>query len=93
MEDDAIVVASYLMIGLTEEDLHNVRKHLEKFATLFITDEESADCFSIVVMSDSIYPCLTLQVKTEIWERFSRTHDLVEFSCVVAQDNILGALH
>nr|DAY73783.1 MAG TPA: hypothetical protein [Caudoviricetes sp.] len=93
MEDEAIVVASYLLVGLTEEDIHYVRKHLENYGRLFITDDDPLDSFFVRVMNDSVYPCITLQVKSDVWERFSRTHDLVEFSCVMAQDNILGVLH
>lgn len=33
-EDNTVVVASYLVVGLTEEDVYYTRKHLEAYATL-----------------------------------------------------------
>lgn len=44
---DGVIVASYLVIGLTEEDVHYIRKHLEQFAMMFIEDEDNVDVYSI----------------------------------------------
>ena len=93
MRDSDVVVASYLMIGLTEEDVHYIRKHLISYGAMFIEDEEHPDVFRIEILNDSIYPCIALKVDAEVWERFARSHDMVEFSAVTAQNNILGALH
>lgn len=38
-EDNTVVVASHLVVGLTEEDVYYTRKHLEAYATLFMEDE------------------------------------------------------
>lgn len=93
MKDSSVVVASYLLIGLTEGDVHYIRKHLEEYGQLFLEDEEHPDVFCVEVIQDSIYPVIALKVDGEVWERFAQSHDMVEFSTVMAQNNILGALH
>lgn len=90
---DGVIVASYLVIGLTEEDVHYIRKHLEQFAMMFIEDEDNMDVYSIEMINDNVYPCITLRVDEDVWERFSRSHDNVECSMVMSQNNILGVLH
>lgn len=90
---DGVIVASYLVIGLTEEDVHYIRKHLEQFAMMFIEDEDNVDVYSIEMINDNVYPCIALQVDEDVWERFSRSHDNVECSMVMSQNNILGVLH
>lgn len=90
---DSIIVASYLMIGLTEHEIYKIRSHLESYGKIFIEDEESPDVVWIEVINDSIYPCMALKVDAVVWERFAQSHDMVEFSSVLAQNNILGALH
>jgi len=93
MPDSSVVVASYLMIGLTEEDIHYIRKHLESYGAMFIEEDDKPDVFRIEIISDSIYPCIALKVDAVVWERFAQSHDMVEFSAVTTQNNILGALH
>lgn len=90
---DGVIVASYLVIGLTEEDVHYIRKHLEQFAMMFIEDEDNVDVYSIEMVNDNVYPCIALRVDEDVWERFSRSHDNVECSMVMSQNNILGVLH
>lgn len=92
-EDNTVVVASYLVIGLTEEDVYYTRMHLEAYATLFMEDESDTSKYSIEMLNDSIYPCIALKVDAELWERFARSHDAAECSAVMAQTNILGAIH
>lgn len=92
-EDSTVVVASYLVVGLTEEDVYYTRKHLEAYATLFMEDEKDVDKYSIDMINDSIYPCMVLKVDAVLWERFARTHDAVECSAVMSQNNILGEIH
>lgn len=93
MQDRHVVVASYLMIGLTEEDALYIRKHLESYGQMFVEEDENPNVFHVEVIHDSIYPCIALKVDAEVWERFSRSHDMVELSATMAQNNILGALH
>ncbi|WNL63447.1 hypothetical protein [Citrobacter phage Tr1] len=93
MKENAIIVASYLLTGLTEEDIVHVRAHLERYAAMFIEEDGDDSVFSVDVISDSIYPCLALTVDGDAWERFARNHDAVEFSMVTNQENILGVLH
>lgn len=92
-EDNTVVVASYLAIGLTEEDMYYTRLHLEAYATLFMEDESDVEKYSIEMINDSIYPCIALKVDAVLWERFARSHDAVECSAVMAQNNILGEVH
>jgi hypothetical protein len=93
MQDRDVVVASYLMIGLTEEDTHYIRKHLQSYGQMFVEEDENPNVFRVEVINDSIYPCIALKVDAEVWERFARSHDMVEFSAVMAQSNILGVVH
>lgn len=92
-EDNTVVVASYLVIGLTEEDVYYIRKGLEAYATLFMEDESDVDKYSVELINDSIYPCIALKVDAVLWERFARSHDAVESSMVMTQNNILGVIH
>ena len=93
MQDKRVVVASYLVVGLTEEDLHYLREHLLNYGRLFITDEDNLDVFKVELINDTVYPVIALKVDADVWERFSRSHDLVEYSIVMAQNGILGELH
>lgn len=93
MKDSSVIVASYLLIGLTEGDVHYIRKHLEEYGQLFLEDEEHLDVYHIEIIQDTIYPCIALKVDAAVWERFAQSHDMLEYSAVMAQTNILGALH
>lgn len=92
--EDKIIVASYLVIGLTEQDLHNLRKILYAYGNIFLGPGDRAeDVLSVQLVNDKEYPCIALFVDDTVWERFTASHDMVEFSLVMNQDNILGALH
>lgn len=93
MQDNDVVVASYLMIGLTEQDVLDIRLHLERYGAMFIEDENAPDVFRVEILQDSIYPCIALKVDGAVWDRFSQSHDMVELSVVTAQNNILGVFH
>lgn len=93
MKDNAVVVASYLLIGLTEVDVHYIRKQLENYACIFLNERSNLDAYSIEIIQDVNYPCIALKIKAEIWEDFAQSHDMVELSAVMAQNNILGGLH
>lgn len=93
MRDSAVVVASYLMIGLTEEDIHYIKKDLERYGTMFVEEDSDTSVYWVEIISDTLYPCIALKVDAIVWERFARSHDMVEFSVMMAQNNIMGELH
>lgn len=92
-DDNTVVVASYLLVGLTEEDVYYTRIHLEAYATLFMEDESDVSKYSVEILQDSVYPCIALKVEAALWERFARSHDQCEMSMVMSQNGILAEVH
>lgn len=94
MEEKFVVVASYLTIGLTEEDLHYIRKHLLQFgANTFLTVDDKIEDIQVELVNDDIYPCIALKVDGVVWERFTRSHDMLEYSLALAQNSIWTEVH
>lgn len=89
-----VVVASYLLVGLKEEDIMNVRKFLVFHAQAFKKyAPDGTDYFYIALVDDLHYPCLALYVKGECWVNFVDNHDIVETALLLNQDGILSGVH
>lgn len=93
MKEDDIIVASYLIEGLTEEDLVDLRGHLNRYGSMFIEEDGDASVFTVEVVNAESFPFLALSVKEKAWESFVAGHNAIEFSMINSQPNILGVLH
>lgn len=101
MKEGDMIIASYVVNGMTEEDLHYVREHLISLSALYVNNDallakynwKTEDMYSVETENDGTYSFMVLGVRKDVWEAFTQHHDMVEFSLLMAQENILSVVH
>lgn len=91
-EKDEVIVASVLIMGMTEKDLLDISSSLYSMAKIFFPYGDSFE-YRIDTITLNNSPLMVLLVSESYWEAFARDHDAIDFSVVTAQPAIWEEVH